>query len=437
MPELPEVEIVRRRLWPCLGGLVLSSLEVLDPTVSRQPQGELAALLVGGRVTGLRRRGKYLIVEFGDALLVVHLRMTGQLLFAAEESERRPRLRLEFAPATSLYFYDVRRFGRVWALRPQEEEAFLAGLGVEPLDEAFTPQMLRTLMAGRRAPLKAFLLDQRRVAGVGNIYADEALFRAGLHPLRPAGDVGPREAQRLHAAIVTTLQLGIEHEGSSVESFVDPAGERGHFQEILSVYQRTGEPCRVCGTTVARVLVSGRGTHYCPHCQPRRFARRRKTPREAVSDGEPDAARTMLGRADGPPSCLYVVAAWVPQREPIAVGSLGPVEFARGWYAYVGSARRGRRARVARHMRATKPLRWHADYLFARRPATRSGLYDGPLDECELVDRLLQTAGAARGPAGFGAGDCRCGGHLVGPLSAAQLKKMLASLPVLAAEPAP
>jgi Uri superfamily endonuclease len=145
----------------------------------------------------------------------------------------------------------------------------------------------------------------------------------------------------------------------------------------------------------------------------------------------------MLGRADGPPSCLYVVAAWVPQREPIAVGSLGPVEFARGWYAYVGSARRGRRARVARHMRATKPLRWHADYLFARRPATRSGLYDGPLDECELVDRLLQTAGAARGPAGFGAGDCRCGGHLVGPLSAAQLKKMLASLPVLAAEPAP
>ncbi len=119
------------------------------------------------------------------------------------------------------------------------------------------------------------------------------------------------------------------------------------------------------------------------------------------------------------------------------VGSLGPVEFARGWYAYVGSARRGRSARVARHMRQAKPLRWHADYLLARHPATHCGLYDGPLDECELVDRLLQIAGAARGPAGFGAGDCRCGGHLVGPLSAAQLRGMLASFPVLAAEPAP
>ncbi len=280
MPELPEVEIVRRRLWPRLRGLVLSSLEVLDPTVSCQSQGELAALLVGRRVAALRRRGKYVIVDLGDACLIVHLRMTGQLLFRAEEGERRPRLRLDFAPATSLFFYDVRRFGRAWALRPQEEEAFFAGLGVEPLDEAFSPLVLRELMAGRRAPLKAFLLDQRHVAGVGNIYADEALFKARLHPLRPASDVGPREAQRLHAAIVTTLHLGIEHEGSSVESFVDPAGERGHFQEILNVYQRTGEPCRVCGTTVARVLVSGRGTHFCPHCQPLRSRRRRMAPRK-------------------------------------------------------------------------------------------------------------------------------------------------------------
>jgi formamidopyrimidine-DNA glycosylase len=279
MPELPEVEIVRRRLWPCLRGLVLADVEVLDPTVSRQSQDELAALLVGRRVAALRRRGKYLIVDLGDARLVVHLRMTGRLLFTPEKDERRPRLRLAFAPATSLYFYDVRRFGRVWALRPEEEAAFFSGLGVEPLDEAFSPQALRALMVGRRAPLKAFLLDQRRLAGVGNIYADEALFRAGLHPLLPAGDVGPHEAQRLHAAIVATLQLGIEHEGSSVESFVDPAGERGHFQEILNVYQRTGEPCRVCGTAIRRLTVGGRGTHYCPRCQPRRSPRRRKARR--------------------------------------------------------------------------------------------------------------------------------------------------------------
>ena len=131
-------------------------------------------------------------------------------------------------------------------------------------------------MAGRRAPLKAFLTDQRRLAGVGNIYADEVLFRARLNPLRPAGSVGPREARRLHQAIVETLRLAIDHEGSSVESFVDPAGSRGRFQEILNVYQRTGDPCRVCGTPIRRIEVAGRGTHFCPHCQPRRGMKLRR-----------------------------------------------------------------------------------------------------------------------------------------------------------------
>ena len=143
-------------------------------------------------------------------------------------------------------------------------------MGPEPFGPDFTLAYLRGALRDRRAPLKAFLLDQRRIAGVGNIYADEALFRARLHPLRAAGSVGPREAQRLHAAVLETLQAGIDHEGSSIESFVDPAGQRGSFQEILNVYQRTGEPCRVCGTTVERVVVGGRGTHYCPRCQPRR-----------------------------------------------------------------------------------------------------------------------------------------------------------------------
>jgi formamidopyrimidine-DNA glycosylase len=292
MPELPEVETVRRRLLTCLPGLLLREVVVNDWTVSMQTAQELNGYLAGRRVTGLRRRGKYLLVDFGPAgkpagrasggpagvshagpsVAVVHLRMTGQLVFRPEAGARPARFVWELEPATTLHFQDVRRFGRLWAFAPEAEEAFFAarGMGPEPFGPEFTPAYLRGALAGRRAPLKSFLMDQRRIAGVGNIYADEALFRARLHPLRAAGSVGPREAQRLHAAVLETLQAGIDHEGSSIESFIDPAGRRGSFQELLSVYQRTGEPCRACGTQVERVVVGGRGTHYCPRCQPRR-----------------------------------------------------------------------------------------------------------------------------------------------------------------------
>ncbi len=296
MPELPEVETVRRRLLTCLPGLVVRDVRVNDVRVCDLPETELRASVAGRRVAGLRRRGKYLLIDLGPAedgigavsgdngegagsaddgapggrLLIVHLRMTGQLLFRPEPGAGPARFVISLEPATELYFSDVRRFGRLWSLDPAEEEAFFADMGPEPFSAAFDVACLRAAMADRRAPLKAFLLDQRRLAGVGNIYADEALFRARLHPLRAAGSVGPREAQRLHAALLETLQAGIDHEGSSIESFVDPAGERGSFQEILNVYQRTGEPCRVCGTAIERVVVGGRGTHYCPRCQPRR-----------------------------------------------------------------------------------------------------------------------------------------------------------------------
>jgi formamidopyrimidine-DNA glycosylase len=308
MPELPEVETVRRRLLTCLPGLLVRDVVVNDATVSEQGEAELRALLAGRRVRTLRRRGKYLIVDLearrddeaaGDAhaadhkrdpsiarragagsgavrppagptVAVIHLRMTGQLLFRPEPGERPPRFTWLLDPGTELHFQDVRRFGRLWAFPPEGEDAFFEGMGPEPFSGAFSVAYLRGALEGRRAPLKAFLLDQRRVAGVGNIYADEALFRARLHPLRAAGSVGPREAQRLHAALLETLQDGIDHEGSSIESFVDPAGRRGSFQELLGVYQRTGQPCRLCGTTIRRLEVGGRGTHYCPSCQPRR-----------------------------------------------------------------------------------------------------------------------------------------------------------------------
>jgi formamidopyrimidine-DNA glycosylase len=303
MPELPEVETVRRRLLTCLPGLVVRDVRVHDATVCELPEAALRDSIAGRRVLGLRRRGKYLLIDLGPVeeapqavedvarptgsrvrptsplasvpdsparLLIVHLRMTGQLLFRPEPGARPARFVIALEPATELHFADMRRFGRLWSLDPADEESFFTGMGPEPFSADFSVAYLREALAGRRAPLKAFLLDQRRVAGVGNIYADEALFRARLHPLRAAGSVGPREAKRLHAALLETLQAGIDHEGSSIESFIDPAGERGSFQEILNVYQRTGEPCRVCGTAVERVVVGGRGTHYCPRCQPRR-----------------------------------------------------------------------------------------------------------------------------------------------------------------------
>jgi formamidopyrimidine-DNA glycosylase len=292
MPELPEVETVRRRLLTCLPGLLVRDVVVNDATVSAQSEAELRALLAGRRVLGLRRRGKYLIVDLGEVerahaggpaegagvpelptgptTAVIHLRMTGQLLFRPGPADRPPRFVWRLDPQTDLTFQDVRRFGHLWAFDPAAEEEFFSRMGPEPFGDAFSVAYLRRALEGRSAPLKSFLLDQRRIAGVGNIYADEALFRARLHPLRAAGSVGPREAQRLHAALLETLPAGIDHEGSSIESFIDPAGRRGSFQEILSVYQRTGEPCRVCGATIRRLEVGGRGTHYCPACQPRR-----------------------------------------------------------------------------------------------------------------------------------------------------------------------
>jgi len=301
VPELPEVETVRRRLLTCLPGLTVRDVRVADPSVCDLSESELRATIAGRRVLGLRRRGKYLLVDLGAVkgvsgggqaasapplaadvddeaagrgapgrLVVIHLRMTGQLLFRPEPGAPRSRFVITLEPSTELHFADVRRFGRLWSLDRADEAAFFAAMGPEPFSEEFSIAYLRTALAGRRAPLKAFLLDQRRIAGVGNIYADEALFRARLHPLRAAGSVGPREARRLHAALLETLQAGIDHEGSSIESFIDPAGERGSFQEILNVYQRTAEPCRICATPVERLVVGGRGTHYCPRCQPRR-----------------------------------------------------------------------------------------------------------------------------------------------------------------------
>ena len=268
MPELPEVETVRRRLAGCLPGLAVDDVVVNDPLVSLQDEDELRRALRGRRVAAVRRRGKYLIVELDDVLLVVHLRMTGRLLLAAEPGAHPPRFAVRLRPASELLFYDTRRFGRVWALPAAHEETFFAALGPEPFGTAFTTSYLRGALRSRTTPLKSFLLDQRRIAGVGNIYADEALFRARLNPLRTAGTLGPGEVARLRDALLDTLRLGIEQAGASIDTFVDPDGASGAFQDLLNVYGRAGEPCRACGAPIERVELAGRGTHFCPVCQP-------------------------------------------------------------------------------------------------------------------------------------------------------------------------
>jgi formamidopyrimidine-DNA glycosylase len=322
MPELPEVETVRRRLSSCLPDLVVDQVTVNDPSVSLQSEAALRGALRGRRVVALRRRGKYLIVELDGVLLVVHLRMTGRLVFAPEPGARAPRFVARFAPGADLYFYDTRRFGRVWAVEPAAEDEFFAALGPEPFSPRFSATYLRDSLRGRATPLKSFLLDQRRLAGVGNIYADEALFRAGLNPLRRAGTLAPGEAARLHDALLETLQAGIDHNGSSIDTFVGPEGDRGAFQEILNVYGRAGEPCRICGAAVRKVELGGRGTHFCPRCQPlprgarlaaggrdalarARAGRRRARPRDTERDdvGRPPGGSGVHGghEAQGPP----------------------------------------------------------------------------------------------------------------------------------------
>ena len=265
-------------------GLLVRDVIVNDATVSEQSEAELRALLasVASSVCGVAASTSSSTwarstatraapaTGSGPTTAVIHLRMTGQLLFHPGPAERPPRFVWRLDPRTDLAFQDVRRFGRLWAFEPAAEDEFFARHGPGAVWRRVQRRLPAAGSRGPPAPLKSFLLDQRRIAGVGNIYADEALFRARLHPLRAAGSVGPREAQRLLAALLETLQAGIDHEGSSIESFVDPAGQRGSFQEILSVYRRTGEPCRVCGATVQRLEVGGRGTHYCPACQPRR-----------------------------------------------------------------------------------------------------------------------------------------------------------------------
>jgi formamidopyrimidine-DNA glycosylase len=272
MPELPEVETIRRHLAPHVRGQTLQRLEVLDERWSRPlPGAELTAALEGRRVERLGRRGKYLVWELeGDAYLLMHLRMTGTLLIDPRGAPPYTRAWIRLGDH-DLAYTDPRRFGTgELALGGEALDGFFAArLGLEPFDEAFTGAYLHALARKSRAPVKAFLLDQKRVAGVGNIYADEALFRARIHPLRPANRLTRPQAAALRDAVVESLAAGIEAKGASIDDFRDPYGVAGTFQHQFLVHLREGEPCTRCGGPVRKLRAAGRGTYVCEKCQPK------------------------------------------------------------------------------------------------------------------------------------------------------------------------
>jgi formamidopyrimidine-DNA glycosylase len=271
MPELPEVETVRTYLEPVLTGRRFERVEIHDSRLVRPYEpAAVAAELEGECVASVERRGKYLIVRFesGRALLI-HLRMTGGLRAGAlgDDPHRRALVRLD--DGSDVAYRDVRRFGTWLLLEPGELEPYLAArVGEEPLGDGFTVTRLAHRLAGRRAPIKSALLDQRTLAGMGNIYVDEALWRARIHPLRPAQSLDHNELRRLHRGIRAALEHGIARQGSTLRDYRLPDGASGSMQDEFRVYGRGGEPCDRCGTAIVKTRVAGRGTWFCPRCQP-------------------------------------------------------------------------------------------------------------------------------------------------------------------------
>jgi formamidopyrimidine-DNA glycosylase len=273
MPELPEVETIRRQLSPYVEGRTIERAEILDYRWTQPDSPErVAHELRGATIERLGRSGKYLLFELsGDRHLLVHLRMTGSLLIDPDPEPLHTRVRFELDGSRRLIYVDPRRFGTGHLLQGIElrEDYLSRRLGVEPFSPEFTAEHLFRLTRGRRAPIKTFVLDQRRIAGVGNIYADEALFRAGIHPLRPAGRLTRRQLEALREGIELSLQAGIDAKGASIDDFRHVDGARGSFQDRFLIHRRAGEACPRCGATVRKIVVGGRGTYVCERCQRR------------------------------------------------------------------------------------------------------------------------------------------------------------------------
>ncbi|MCO5316492.1 MAG: bifunctional DNA-formamidopyrimidine glycosylase/DNA-(apurinic or apyrimidinic site) lyase [Solirubrobacterales bacterium] len=287
MPELPEVETIRRQLDPDLTGRRIAAVEVLDEYFTKPGRpAEFERAVVDREVIDVGRRGKYLLLELDDGRsVVIHLRMTGSLVLVSPDGianpgdpridtpdlgERHLKVRFELDDGGELRFSDPRRFGRGFVAGPDELQGYFGKrLGVEPLSDEFTVEEMARVSAGRTGPLKSFLLNQQVVAGVGNIYADEALFRARLHPLSPAGSMREAHHRALRDGVVEALQRGLDLGGASIDDYRDAKGRRGTMQTEFLVHRREGEPCPECGEPIRRIVVGGRSTYFCPDCQTR------------------------------------------------------------------------------------------------------------------------------------------------------------------------
>ncbi len=273
MPEMPEVEIIRCYLDTQVAGKTIMNLDIRLPRMIKWPDVEgFRALVTGRTIKGMNRRGKYLLMELdNDSKVVFHLRMTGRLVYepTGETSDHHARVIFHLQDGASLVYGDTRTLGTIHGLKPQELGMLkgLAEMGPEPLSAEFTAEYLYKTANQRKVAIKSFLLNQKYIGGIGNIYADEALFLAGIHPLRPANSLTQAECGKLWESVNKVIADGIADGGTTFRDYQNGEGGKGSHQEHLYVYGRKGEQCRNCGAVIERIAVGGRGTHFCPNCQ--------------------------------------------------------------------------------------------------------------------------------------------------------------------------
>lgn len=266
MPELPEVETIRTELLPYVIGREITGVDLFWERIVRQPSvEEFRSRIVGQKITGLSRRGKYLFFHLsGGEMLVMHMKMTGSLLVDPSDS-RFTRAIFHLDNGVALHFWDPRKFGVMWL---DKDESDVEGkLGPEPLEDGFTLGVLAELIGNRTAPIKPVILDQSVIAGIGNMYADEALFDAKIHPMRAAGSLSRDEIGRLHGSIKRVLRKALEEKGASIRNYIRPDGRPGTAHDEFNVAHGVGKNCPRCGTPIRRIVVRNRGTYFCPECQ--------------------------------------------------------------------------------------------------------------------------------------------------------------------------